>query len=84
MYIILSFWSHANTEGMQATENNQESLLSIIYKLHFAHAIDYIISNDGNLLCTSSSHRYNCPDNNNSNNKIHWEIGLFKHYGKCE
>ena len=33
--------------------NNQEPLLSIIYKLYFANVIDYIISNDGNLLCTS-------------------------------
>lgn len=36
--------------------NNKKPLLSIIYKLHFANAIDYIVNYGGNLLCISPSH----------------------------
>lgn len=83
--VILEQRTHMKTQKeCRLQGNNQEPLLSIIYKLHFANVIDYIIGNDGNLLCTSPSHCYNYPDNNNSNNKIHWEIGLLEYYAKCE
>ena len=83
--VILEQCTHMQTQKeCRLQRNNQEPQLSIICKLHFANAIDYIIRNDGNLLCTSPSHCYNYRDNNNGNNKIHWEIGLFKYYAKSE